>query len=95
MPNQSNWSAQEKLDIVLKGLKGERTIRELCSAHGISEPTYYNWRRQFLDGAKSGLRDSTYPKKQVIKQRIRDVERMIGRVVLESNLLEESFNSTD
>ena len=46
-----NFSAEEKIRIVLDGLRGEDTISELCRREGISPNLYYNWSKEFLEAA--------------------------------------------
>jgi transposase-like protein len=43
------WTAQEKLRIVLDGLRGDCPISELCNRHQISQGQYYNWRDKLMD----------------------------------------------
>ena len=49
------FSAEEKIRIVLKGLRGEETIAELCRREGISPNLYYNWSKEFLEAGKRRL----------------------------------------
>jgi len=46
-----SWTAQQKLEIVLAGLRGDRSVREVCREHAISETLYYGWRDQLLEGS--------------------------------------------
>ena len=50
------WSHDEKLAIVLDGLKG-RSVREICTEYGMSETQYYKWRDEALDLLKEGFKD--------------------------------------
>ncbi|MGC8926441.1 MAG: transposase, partial [Myxococcota bacterium] len=50
-----NWGAEEKMAIVLEGLKGNRSVAELCREHQISQALYYRWRDKFLEAGKKGL----------------------------------------
>ena len=56
MTTKRKWTAQEKLAIVLDGLKS-RPIKEICREYGISETQYYRWRDQAIEGIKDGFRD--------------------------------------
>lgn len=47
MPRPSRYTADQKVDIVLRGLKGEDQIRELCQEVGIQPKTYYEWKKIF------------------------------------------------
>ena len=50
-----SWSAQQKLEIVLAGLRGDRSVREVCHEHAISETLYYGWRDQLLEAGRERL----------------------------------------
>ena len=49
------FSAEDKIRIVLEGMRGEITIPELCRKEGLSAATYYKWSKDFLDAGKKGL----------------------------------------
>jgi len=51
--------SEEKIRIVLEGLRGQVPISELCRREGISAATYYKWSKDFLDAGKNGLTLST------------------------------------
>jgi len=53
---RKKWSHEEKLAIVLDGLKG-RTVREICTEYGVSETQYYKWRDEALNLLKEGFKD--------------------------------------
>ena len=53
------FSAEEKIRIVLEGLRGEETIAELCRREGISPNLYYNWSKEFLEAGKRRLMGDT------------------------------------
>ena len=50
-----SWTAQQKLEIVLAGLRGDRTVKEVCREHAISETLYYGWRDKLLEGGREAL----------------------------------------
>ena len=49
------FSSEEKIRIVLEGLRGEETIAELCRREGINPNLYYNWSKEFLEAGKQRL----------------------------------------
>src|SRR5438132_5112256 len=49
------FTAQKKLEIVLAGLRGDRSVREVCREHAISETLYYGWRDQLLEAGRERL----------------------------------------
>ncbi len=49
------WQSEEKMAIVLEGLKGQKSITEICREHRISQTLYYRWRDRFLEAGQKGL----------------------------------------
>ena len=52
---RKHYSAEEKIRIVLTGLRGEDSIAELCRREGISQNLYYRWSKEFLEAGKRRL----------------------------------------
>jgi len=50
-----SWTAQQKIEIVLAGLRGDRSVKEVCREHAISETLYYGWREKLLEGGREAL----------------------------------------
>ena len=55
---RKKYSAEDKIRIVLEGLRGETTIAELCRREGIHSNMYYRWSTEFLEAGKSRLADN-------------------------------------
>ena len=53
---RKQYSAEEKIRIVLSGLRGEDSIAEVCRREGIAESLYYSWSMEFLEAGKKRLR---------------------------------------
>src|SRR5260370_22688575 len=49
-----SWTAQQKLEIVLAGMRGDRSVRDVCREHGIAETLYYGWRDKILQAGREG-----------------------------------------
>ena len=49
-----HFSAEEKIRVVLEGLRGEESIAELCRREGIASSMYYGWSKEFLEGGRGG-----------------------------------------
>src|SRR6266511_1244694 len=47
-----SWTALQKIEIVLAGLRGDRSVKEVCREHAISETLYYGWRDQLLEAGR-------------------------------------------
>ena len=56
---RKRYSAEEKIRIVLDGLRGEHSIAELCRREGIAEGLYYSWSKEFLEAGKRRLAGDT------------------------------------
>ncbi len=50
-----SWTAQQKLEIVLAGMRGDRPVRDVCQEHAISETLYYGWRDKILEAGREAL----------------------------------------
>jgi transposase len=59
------YTAEEKIRIVLEGLRGEETITELCRKEGINSNLYYKWSKEFLEARKAKLSGNTKQHKLV------------------------------
>ena len=56
---RKKYSAEDKIRIVIEGLRGETTKAELCRKEGISQSVYYSWSKEFLEAGKSRLAGDT------------------------------------
>ena len=74
---RKQYSAEEKIRIVLDGLRGEETIAELCRREGISQGLYYSWAKEFLEAGKKGLRAIRYALHPQARSRPCSVKLMI------------------
>ena len=70
-----SWTAQQKLEIVLAGLRGDRSVRDVCREHGISETLHYGWRDRLLEVGP------TIAREQATKRKGRYAWRNQGRVL--------------
>src|SRR5271165_2795181 len=88
-------SAEEKIRIVLSGLRGEDSIAELCRREGIVQNLYYRWSKEFLEAGKKRLAgDTTRP---ATSDEVRDLRReasalkgMVAELMLENRLLKKA-----
>lgn len=53
------FSAEEKIKIVLEGLRGEESVAAICRRYGIHENNYYNWSKDFMEAGKKRLSGDT------------------------------------
>lgn len=69
----NEWPADRKIGLVLEGLRGQRTVAELCREAGISTTRYDQWRQEFLDTARTSIAN-TLPHHHALNERIRQLE---------------------
>src|SRR6266508_3958978 len=50
-----SWTAEQKIAIVLAGLRGDRSVKEVCREHQISDTLFYSWRDKLLEGGVAAL----------------------------------------
>jgi len=71
---RKHYSAEEKIRIVLTGLRGEDSIAELCRREGISQNLYYRWSREFLEAGKKRLAETLDVRKRLDLESCQDSE---------------------
>lgn len=52
---QKAYTTEQKILIVMEGMRAELSVAELCRKYGISQPTYYKWSKEFIEAGKSRL----------------------------------------
>lgn len=78
------FTAQQKIEIVLAGLRGDRSVKEVCREHEIAETLYYTWREKLLEGGRDALAgEEERTGEKELKKKIRELERALGRKVYE------------
>jgi len=90
------FSAEEKIRIVLDGLRGEGSISELCRREGIAESLYYNWSKEFLEAGKKRLSGDTQRQAKSgevtgLERETRDLKEALAETLLENRLLKKSM----
>ena len=91
-----HWSAEEKIRIVLEGLRGEYSIAELCRREGIAESQYYSWSKEFLEAGKRRLagdtaRDATSGEVKDLRSEMTALKEAVADLTLENRLLKKSM----
>lgn len=88
-------SAEEKIRIVIEGLRGEDTIAELCRREGIAQSLYYKWRKEFLEAGKARLAGDT--KRQASRGEVdglrhenEQLKQAVAELLLQNRVLKKS-----
>ena len=93
---RKQYSAEEKIRIVLDGLRGEHSIAELCRREGIAESLYYNWSKEFLEAGKKRLagdtaRAATSDEVKALRKQAGDLKEVVAEQALELRILKKSM----
>ena len=92
---RKHYSAEEKIRIVLDGLRGEDSIAELCRREGINQNLYYRWSKEFLEAGKKRLagdtaREATSQEVAGLRRQAVDLKEVVAELMLENRLLKKS-----
>ena len=93
---RKQYSAEEKIRIVVAGLRGEDSIAELCRREGIAESLYYSWSKEFLEAGKQRLagdtaRQASSGEVKDLRREMRDLKEALAEQMLENRLLKKSM----
>ena len=91
-----HFSAEEKIRVVLEGLRGEESIAELCRRQGIASSMYYGWSKEFLEAGKKRLagdtaRAATSDEVKHLRREAQALKEVVADLTLENRLLKESM----
>ena len=92
---RKKYSAEEKIRIVLEGLRGEESIAELCRKEGLNPNVYYRWSKEFMEAGKKRLagdtvREASSDEVRELRSETAALKETLGEVVMENRLLKKS-----
>jgi transposase len=93
---RKHYSAEEKIRIILDGLRGESSIAKLCRREGIAEGLYYRWSKEFLEAGKRRLaadtaRAATSGEVTDLRREARALKEVVAEQALELRLLKKTY----
>ena len=93
---RKRYSAEEKIRIVLEGLRGEASIAELCRREGMAQNLYYRWSKDFLEAGKKRLagdltRQATSDEVRELRREAGALKEVVADLTLENRLLKKSM----
>jgi transposase-like protein len=82
------FTPEQKTEIVLAGLRGDRSVRDVCRAYEISDALYYDWRERLLAAGKAALAGSRGKAPEAaetreLRRRVAQLERALGKKTYE------------
>ncbi len=93
---RKQYSAEEKIRIVLSGLRGEDSVAELCRREGIAQSLYYSWSKEFLEAGKKRLagdtaRAATSDEVKGLRKEAVTLKEVVAELTLENRVLKKSM----
>ena len=94
------YSSEEKIRIVLEGLKGEASITELCRREGIVSNLYYRWSKDFLEAGKKRLagdtaREATSSEVTDLRSENDQLKQLVAELSLRNRFLKKSMTGLE
>lgn len=85
------WTPEEKMAIVLEGIKGQKSVAEICREHQISQTLFYRWRDRFLESGQKGLTNGgVRDESEALRAQIEKLEKIIGRQTIAIEALKKT-----
>ncbi len=90
-----SFSTEDKIRIVLQGLRGEDSIAELCRREGIHVNQYYRWSKEFLEAGRKRLagdteREASTGEVKTLRDEAQQLKEALAEAMLENRLLKKS-----
>ena len=97
---RKKYSSEEKILIVIDGLRGEDSISNLCRLEGIPANLYYRWSKYFLEAGKKRLagdttREASSHEVVDLKKENEHLKQVVAEIALKNRVLKKSLNGTD
>jgi transposase len=94
------FTAEEKIRIVLEGLKGEDSIAEICRRKGLAPSMYYKWSKGFLEAGKRQLngdtkREASSDDVTELRQENEQLKQLVAELSLSKRILKKSLNGLE
>jgi transposase len=88
------FNAEQKIIIVMEGIRGETSIAELCRRYGISEASYYKWNKEFIEAGKKRLsgdeaRQATSSEVEQLRLENKKIKEELGDLVVRYGILKK------
>lgn len=94
------FSSEEKIRIIIDGLRGETSIAELCRKEGIAQNLYYRWSKDFMESGKRRLngdtmREANTSEVQELKYENSQLKEVVAELLLKTRVLKKRMNGED
>jgi transposase len=94
------FSSEEKIRIVIEGLRGETSIAELCRREGIAQNLYYRWSKDFMESGKKRLdgdtmREANTSEVQSLRKENAQLKEAVAELLLQNRVLKKNIRGED
>mgnify|MGYP001587610227 CR=1 FL=1 len=94
---RKNYSSEDKIRIIIEGMRGEVSIAELCRQEGIAQGNYYKWSKDFMEAGKKRLNGDTMREANTtevtdLKVENKDLKEFVAELSLENRRLKKNLN---
>ncbi len=94
------YSSEQKILIVMEGMRAELSVAELCRKYGISQPTYYKWNKEFIEAGKKRLsgdeqREATSDEVKELKKENSMLKESLADLVIRYDIVKKSLDLLD
>ena len=94
------YSSEEKIRIVIEGMRGETSIADLCRREGINQNLYYRWSKDFMESGKKRLdgdtmREANTSEVQSLRKENAQLKEVVAELLLKNRVLKKSMNGED
>lgn len=91
------YSSEDKIRIIIEGMRGEVSIAELCRQEGIAQANYYKWSKDFMEAGKKRLNGDTMREANTtevtdLKVENKDLKEFVAELSLENRKLKKNLN---
>jgi transposase len=96
---RKKYSTEEKLRIILEGMRGEESIAALCRREGVNPNVYYRWSKDFLEAGKQRLagdikREANSSEVNELRSENEQLKQLVAELSLKNRVLKKSLNGT-
>ena len=97
---RKKYNAEEKISIILEGLRGEESIAAICRREGINPNLYYRWSKEFLEAGKKQLlgdtrREATSPEVADLRRENEQLKQLVAELSLKNRVLKKSLRGME
>jgi transposase len=94
------YNAEEKITVVIEGLRGEDSIASICRKHGITQATYYKWSKDFIEAGKKRLNGDTQRAANTsevsdLKAENEELKKAVATLYLKNEFLKKSMTGLE